>query len=236
MIETLSTNLETAIQSAPLLAIGISLAAGIATSFTPCVYPLIPITVGFIGAKGATTKLRGFYLSLMYVLGLATVYASLGAFAALTGKFFGQIQTNPWMHLVVANMCIIFGLAMLDVITIQFTWFDRYTSTEAKGKGGITALIIGGSSALISGPCTAPVLAILLTYVGTKQNVLFGIGMLFAYALGMGFLLIVIGTFTGLLASLPQSGQWMVRIKKGFGLMMIGVGEFFLIKAGQLLI
>lgn len=236
MIETLTTNFETALQSAPLLALALSLAAGVATSFTPCVYPLIPITVGFIGAQGAATRLRGFYLSLMYVLGLAIVYASLGAFAALTGKFFGQIQTNPWVHLAVANMCILFGLAMLDVIKMEFTWFARYTGTVTGGKGGITALIIGGSSALIAGPCTAPILAILLTYVGTKQNVLFGISMLFSYALGMGFLLVVIGTFTGLLASLPRSGEWMVRIKKGFGLMMIGVGEFFLIKAGQLLI
>ena len=236
MIESLSTNLETAIQSAPLVAIGISMGAGILTSFTPCVYPLIPITIGFIGAKGSTTKMRGFYLSLMYVFGLAIVYAALGAFAALTGKFFGQIQTNPWMHIIVANMCIIFGLAMLDVFTIQFTWFSRFGITKTEGKGGLTALIIGGSSALISGPCTAPVLAILLTYVGTKQNVLFGVSMLFSYALGMGFLLIIIGTFTGLISSLPKSGQWMVRIKKAFGFLMIAVGQYFLVKAGQFLI
>ncbi len=89
MIESLTGNLEAAIQSSPLVAVIISLLAGIATSFTPCIYPLIPITVGFIGAKGAPTRLRGFFLSLMYVLGLAIVYASLGAFAALTGQFFG---------------------------------------------------------------------------------------------------------------------------------------------------
>jgi thiol:disulfide interchange protein DsbD len=140
------------------------------------------------------------------------------------------------MHLVVANMCIIFGLAMLDVITIEFTWFARFGSPKTEGKGGLTALLIGGSSALISGPCTAPVLAILLTYVGTKQNVLFGISMLFSYALGMGFLLIIIGTFTGLISSLPQSGQWMVRIKKAFGFLMIAVGQYFLVKAGQFMI
>lgn len=236
MIEILTNNLEAAIQSAPLLAILISLAAGILTSFTPCVYPLIPITVGFVGAKGSKTRLRGFYLSLMYVLGLAVVYSSLGAFAALTGKLFGQIQTNPWAHLAVANICIIFGLAMLDVITIQFTWFDRYGVTEAKTKGGISAIFLGAASALIAAPCTAPVLGILLTYVGTKQNVSLGIAMLFFYAFGMGFLLILIGTFAGLLTSLPRSGNWMVNIKKGFGIMMIIVGEYFLIKMGQLMV
>lgn len=236
MLETFTSNLESSIHSAPLIAIALCLAAGIATSFTPCVYPLIPITIGFIGAKGSPTRVRGFYLSLMYVVGLALVYASLGAFAALTGKFFGQIQTNPWAHFVVANLCIIFGLAMLDVITIQFTWSTLYGVYRLKRRGGITALVMGGSSALIAAPCTAPVLGILLTFVGTKQNIPLGIIMLFSYALGMGFLLILIGTFTGLLTSLPRSGEWMERIKKGFGIMMIAVGEYFLIRAGQFMI
>jgi thiol:disulfide interchange protein DsbD len=236
MIGNLTNNLEVAIQSAPILAIVISLAAGIATSFTPCVYPLIPITLGFIGAKGSKTRLRGFYLSLMYVFGLSIVYSSLGAFAALTGKLFGQIQTSPWAYLLVANICIIFGLAMLDVITVQFTWFSRFGATEAKTKGGISALLLGGTSALIAAPCTTPVLAILLTYVGTKQNIPLGIIMLFSFAFGMGFLLILIGTFAGLITSLPRSGLWMIKIKKGVGIMMIMVGEYFLIKMGQLML
>ena len=236
MIGNLTGNLEAAIQSAPLLAVVISLAAGVATSFTPCVYPLIPITVGFIGAKGSKTRIRGFYLSLMYVLGLAIVYSSIGTFAALTGKLFGQIQTNPWAYLVVANICIIFGLAMLEVITIQFTQFARFGVTKVKTKGGVSAILLGGTSALIAAPCTAPVLAILLTYVGTKQNIPLGIIMLFSFAFGMGFLLILIGTFTGLLTSLPRSGPWMIKIKKGVGIMMIILGEYFLIKMGQLMI
>lgn len=236
MIENLTNNLDAAIQSAPILAIFISLAAGILTSFTPCVYPLIPITVGLIGAKGSKTRIRGFYLSLMYVLGLAIVYSSIGTFAALTGKLFGQIQTNPWAYLVVANICIIFGLAMLEVITIQFTQFARFGVTKVKTKGGVSAILLGGTSALIAAPCTAPVLAILLTYVGTKQNIPLGIIMLFSFAFGMGFLLILIGTFTGLLTSLPRSGPWMIKIKKGVGIMMIILGEYFLIKMGQLMI
>lgn len=235
MLETFTGNLEHSIQTAPLIAIAISLAAGIATSFTPCVYPLIPITLGIIGAKGSPTRIRGFYLSFMYVIGLAVIYSCLGAFAALTGKFFGHIQSNPWIHLVVANLCIIFGLAMLDVITIQFTWDPLHSVFHIKRRGGMTAMAMGGASALIAAPCTAPVLGILLTFVGTKQNIPLGMIMLFSYAFGMGFLLIVIGTFTGLITSLPRSGEWMVRIKKGFGILMIAAGEYFLIKAGQLM-
>jgi len=236
VIENLTNNLEATIQSTPILAVVISLAAGIVTSFTPCVYPLIPITIGLIGAKGSKTRFRGFYLSLMYVLGLAIVYSSLGAFAALTGRLFGQIQTNPWAHLVVANVCILFGLAMLEVITIQFTWFARYDITDIKAKGGISAILLGGISALIAAPCTVPVLGVLLTYVGTKQNIPLGIIMLFSFAFGMGFLLILIGSFAGLLTSLPRSGLWMVRIKKGMGIIMIMVGEYFLVKMGKLML
>jgi thiol:disulfide interchange protein DsbD len=235
MLDSFTNNLEHAIQTAPLIAIMISLAAGVATSFTPCVYPLIPITVGFIGAKGSPTRIRGFYLSLMYVIGLAAVYSCLGAFAALTGKFFGHIQSNPWVHFAVANVCIIFGLAMLDVFTIQFTWDPLHGPFRLKRRGGITSMAMGGASALIAAPCTAPVLGVLLTFVGTKQNIPLGMAMLFSYAFGMGFLLILIGTFTGVLASLPRSGEWMVRIKKVFGLLMIAAGEYFLIKAGQLM-
>ena len=234
-MDYLTSNLEVAIRSSPLVAIAIALLAGILTSFTPCVYPLIPITVGFIGAKGTATRLRGLYLSLMYVLGLAIIYSSLGVFAVLTGRLFGHIQSSPWAYLIVANICIIFGLSMLEVLTIQFTWLSRYGTTGVTTKGGFSALLLGGSSALVAAPCTAPVLGILLTYVGTKQNIPLGILMLFAYACGMGFLLILIGTFAGLLSSLPRSGNWMVRIKKGLGIFMIMVGEYFLIKCGQLL-
>ncbi len=236
MVENLSTSLETAIHAAPLLAIAIAFAAGVLTSFTPCVYPLIPITVGLIGVKGSVTKVRGFYLSFLYVIGLAMVYSSLGAFTALTGRLFGHIQTNPWIYLAVANICILFGLSMLEVFTINLPWLSRFASAGSRTQGGMAAFFLGGTSAFVAAPCTAPVLGILLTYVGTQQNITFGILMLFFYACGMGLLLLLIGTFTGVLTALPRSGIWMVRIKKGLGLLMVLVGEYFLIKSGQLMI
>lgn len=236
MPENLINYLESSIQSSPILAVFISLLAGILTSFTPCIYPLIPVTLGFIGAKGSETRLRGLYLSLMYVLGLAIVYSFLGAFAALTGKFFGQIQTNPWAYFIVANIYILFGLAMLGVININFSWLSKIRVSGKKNKGGLSAVLFGGSSALIAAPCSAPVLGVLLTYVGTKQNIFFGLLMLFFFAFGLGFILILIGTFTGLMVSFPKSGPWMVGIKKGMGILMILMGEYLLFKMGQLMI
>jgi thiol:disulfide interchange protein DsbD len=235
-MEGLISQFDYYLQQAPVMAVGVAFLAGIVTSFTPCVYPLIPITVGFIGARGSTTKLRGFYLSLFYVLGLAIVYSLLGVVASLSGQLFGRISTSPLAYLVVANVCIFFGLAMLDVFQLSFDFLSKYSPQPGKSRGGGGALILGASSALVAGPCTTPVLGTLLAYVGTRQNVVLGILMLFFFSVGMGFLLIVVGTFTGLLSSIPKSGVWMVRVKKGFGFLMIGVGEYFLIKMGQLLL
>jgi thiol:disulfide interchange protein DsbD len=233
-MEELLSQLNTYLQGAPLLALPAAFLAGVLTSFTPCVYPLIPITVGIIGAKSSQTRKRGFILSLMYVLGLALVYAALGAFAALSGKLFGQISTNMWTFLLVGNLFFLFGLSMLDVFSLELTFLQKW-SPSAKGTGLLTALLFGGVSALIAGPCTTPVLGTLLAFVASRQNVMLGFTMLFLFAFGMGFLLIIVGTFTGLLSTIPRSGAWMITIKKAFGFLMIGIGEYFILKAGQLM-
>ncbi|MBN2109156.1 MAG: sulfite exporter TauE/SafE family protein [Deltaproteobacteria bacterium] len=233
-MEELLSQLNTYLQGAPLLALPAAFLAGVLTSFTPCIYPLIPITVGIIGAKSSQTRKRGFILSLMYVLGLALVYAALGAFAALSGKLFGQISTNMWTFLLVGNLFFLFGLSMLDVFSLELTFLQKW-SPSAKGTGLLTALLFGGVSALIAGPCTTPVLGTLLAFVASRQNVMLGFTMLFLFAFGMGFLLIIVGTFTGLLSTIPRSGAWMITIKKAFGFLMIGLGEYFILKAGQLM-
>jgi len=235
-MENLINNFNSYLYGAPFTAVLISFLAGVLTSFTPCVYPLIPITVGFIGARSSASKTRGFYLSLLYVLGLACVYAALGAFAALTGKLFGQIGTSPWTYLFVGNVCLLFGLAMLDVFTIQFQFLSAAQPRLQQSGGGVTAFLFGGCSGLVAGPCTTPVLGALLTFVASRQNVALGVIMLFVFAFGMGTLLVLVGTFTGLLSSLPRSGEWIVRIKKVFGFLMIAIGEVFIIKAGQLML
>lgn len=232
-MEQLISRFDIYLHGSPAVALLIAYMAGILTSFTPCVYPLIPLTVGFIGAKASASRKKGFYLSLLYVLGLALVYAALGVFAALSGKLFGQISTSPWTYLFVGNLCILFGLAMLDVFTLQLQFLSGVQPNIQQSGGGLAAFIFGGCSGLVAGPCTTPVLGTLLAYVASRQNVALGCAMLFVFALGMGMLLIVVGTFTGILSSLPRAGVWIVRIKKGFGFLMIIVGEFFIIKAGQ---
>jgi thiol:disulfide interchange protein DsbD len=212
-----------------------SFGGGMLASLTPCSYPMIPITIAFIGGKAHGSRWRGFVLSVFYVLGLAIVYSTLGAFAALSGKLFGALTTSPWTYFFVGNVCLFFGLAMLEVVPLTPPAFlNRLQIRDLPGHDIITSILLGGASALVVSTCTTPVLAVLLTFVATGQSIIWGIAMLFAFAYGMGILVIFVGTFTGLLASLPRSGIWMRRVQKLFGLLMIFAAEYFFIKTGEL--
>jgi len=235
MIENLINNLSLYMQGSAILAFAAAYLGGLVISFTPCTYPLIPVTVGFIGAQGAGSKLRGFLLSLFYVLGLAVTYAALGAVAALSGRLFGQMQTTPLVYFIMANICLLMGLAMLDVFKISIPVPQRLMQYSGSGKKGfVSSFLLGVASGFVIGPCTAPVLGVLLGFVALKTNVFMGIGLLFVFAFGMGTLLILVGTFAGFIAALPRSGAWMTIITRIFGVILIGAAEYFLYTAGTL--
>jgi len=238
----LTGNLQEYLAATSLLAYPAAFVAGVLISFTPCVYPIIPIQLGFIGGQTAATKhgrqsgrlsSRGFTLSVLFVIGMAVVYAALGAFASLTGTLFGIWAASPWTYIVVSNVILLLALSMLDVFQLPTPQFLTNWNPERKGKGYVSALLVGAASGLVVGPCTAPALGAALAYVGTKGNVLFGTSVLFVFALGMGVLMIALGTFSGALAAMPRSGQWMVRVKKAFGVIMIVIAEYLLLQAGQ---
>lgn len=236
MIDNLLGNLHLYLQGSLLLAFPAAYIGGVLVGFTPCTYPLIPITVGFIGAQGSSSKLRGFFLSLFYVLGLAVTYSLMGAAAVLSGRLFGQMQTTPWTYFIMANLCIFMGLAMLDVFKISLP-FPRKIAQFADNnnkKGILSSFLMGATSGIIIGPCTAPVLAVLLGFVAMRTNLLLGMSLLFVFAFGMGTLLLIAGTFAGFIACLPRTGVWMTRINHFFGWIMIGAGEYFLYTAGTL--
>jgi cytochrome c-type biogenesis protein len=235
-LQNLLHSLEAYLRTGSALAYAAVFAGGVLIGFTPCVYPVLPITVGYIGGRSPGSKAKGFFLSLSYVLGMAAMYAALGCLAALTGQVFGRTAASPLTNIVVGNICILMALSLLDVFHVPIPSFPGRGST-GKGRSGATgAFAMGLLSGLVVGPCTAPVLGALLAYVGARRNILFGASLLFVFALGMGFLLLVVGTFTGLLANLPKSGKWAENIKKGFGVLLILVGEYFLLEAGKLLV
>ena len=229
--------MQAALDSSLLMAAGLSFLAGFLASLTPCVYPLLPVVVTCVSSNTVDnpSKWRAFSASLAYVCGLAAVYAGLGIFAALSGSFFGSISTSPWAQFVVANIFILLGLNTLEVLPLPLLSLSRGGGSQ-DGKGLLGAFTLGAASGLVASPCTAPVLGIILTYVGSTQNVLAGGLLLILFSFGLGLILLAAGTFTGLLASLPKPGHWMNWIKKGLGLAMIGLGEYFLVQAGQLMI
>jgi thiol:disulfide interchange protein DsbD len=228
------------LSSSPALAIGLLFVAGVLTSLTPCIYPMIPITAAIVGGQSVgeerAPRARTVVLTLAYVVGLAVVYASLGVIAGMTGTIFGTISTNPWLYFAMANLLIIAGLSMLDVIPVRLPASLVARASTAGTAGRVSgALIMGAVSGLVAAPCSAPVMAAVLTWVTSTQRAALGFVYLLSFSLGMCALLVAVGLFSGTLSRLPRAGAWMVWVKRGFALIMIGVAEYYLVKMGQLL-
>jgi thiol:disulfide interchange protein DsbD len=232
--ETLSGN--------PVLAIPLLFVGGVLTSFTPCIYPMIPITAAIVGgteasAGAARPRWRPVGLTLTYVVGLAVVYSALGLFAGLTGTLFGSVSTNPWLYFIMANVLLIAALAMFDVIPVRVPTGLLARASSAGTAGRYSgALVMGALSGLVAAPCSAPVMAAVLTWVTTTKSAALGFIYLFVFSLGMCTLLVAVGISSATVTRLPRSGQWMLWIKRVFALVMLVVAEYYLVKGGQLLI
>ena len=238
------TNIGTTLGANPLLALPLVFLGGVLTSLTPCIYPMIPITAALVGgqtigeqASGTRARWRPVALTLVYVLGLAVVYSALGLFAGMTGTLFGSVSTNPWLSFAMANLLMLAGLAMLDAVPVRLPagLVQRAATAGTAGRVG-GAFIMGATSGLVAAPCSAPVMAAVLTWVSATQSAGWGFAFLFVFSLGMCTLLVVVGLSAGALARLPRAGMWMVWVKRVFALAMIGAAEYYLIKTGELLI
>lgn len=224
----------------PLIALPVLFIAGVLTSLTPCIYPMIPITAAIVGGQsvgeGAPSRSRTVLLTLTYVVGLALAYASLGVIAGLTGTIFGSISTNPWLYFGMANLLVIGALILLDVVPLPIPTALLNRAATAGTAGRFSgAFVMGAASGLVAAPCSAPVMAAVLTWVTTTQRAGLGFVYLFTFSLGMCALLVAVGLFSGVAARLPRAGVWMVWVKRGFALVMIGVAEYYLIEMGKLL-
>lgn len=225
----------------PAVAAPLLFLAGVATSLSPCVYPMIPITAGIVGGLSAgqaqVRRPRPVLLTLSYVAGLAAVYATLGVLAGLTGTLFGSVSASPWAALVVANLFLLFALATLEALPVRLPagvagWAVRLG--HGRSAGG--ALLLGAASGLVVAPCSAPAMAAVLTWVGTTRSAALGFLYLLAFSLGMCAVLVAVGLSGALLARLPRSGPWLIAVKRALALVMILAAEYYLIQAGKALI
>ena len=219
-------------------------AGGLLASVTPCTYPVLPLTIGYIGNRAGGSRSRAFLLSLCLVAGMATVYALLGCGVALLGGTFGSLMGNGWFLFAVALFFLIMGLGLLDVFSFP-TWgfFARFQPSAQRGRGIGGAFLVGGVSGLIVGPCTGPILAVALGAMALNLKEAHGVGyllqivqgglLLFLFGFGQGALILLAGLFTGFLTWLPKSGAWLEKIKKGFALLVIFASALLFIYVGQ---
>jgi len=234
------SSISTQLSSNPVIALPVLFIAGVLTSFTPCIYPMIPITAAIVGGQSvgeaAPSKSRTILLTLTYVLGLALVYATLGTIAGMTGTIFGTVSSNPWLYFAMANLLIVAALVLLDVVPLRVprSLLNRAATAGTAGRFS-GAFVMGAVSGLVAAPCSAPVMAAVLTWVTTTKRGVLGFVYLFTFSLGMCALLVAVGIFSGTAARLPRAGQWMIWVKRGFALVMLGVAEYYLIQMGQLL-
>lgn len=221
----------------PVAALAAMFGAGVLTSLTPCIYPMIPVTAGIVAGSGTerTPFGRRLGLTLTYVVGLALFYAVLGLVAGLTGSLFGTVASNPWVRVATGMLFLVFGLALLDVIPVAAP--ERLARWAGRLAGGSypAVFLLGATSGIVAAPCGAPAFAAVLTWVGTTGSAAWGFLYLFVFSLGMTALLVAVGLSSGALTLLPSSGRWMAWIKKGGGLLLIGVAVYYFIQVWKTL-
>lgn len=222
--DSLASTLES---SGLLLSLLIVFLGGLALNLTPCVYPLIPITVGYFGGQSEGSTGRLFFLGLLYVLGMAATYSVVGVVTSLSGAVFGALLQNPFVIIAVAGVLLALSLSMFGVY--EFKLPDSWVMKAGGAKSGAAgALIMGLTMGIVAAPCIGPFVLGLVTYVGAKGDPLYGFLMFFFLAVGLGFPYLFLALFSGKIKSLPKAGFWMEAVKHIFGFLLIGMALYFL--------
>jgi thiol:disulfide interchange protein DsbD len=199
---------------------------GLALNLTPCVYPMIAITVSYFGANTSRTRVQAFVGALVYCAGIVASYTLLGAIAALTGGLFGALLQSKWVLLGISALLVVLALSMFGLFEIRPPQFlvERAAGMSSRA-GQLGVFLLGATMGIIAAPCLAPFVVALLAYVGASRQwwwfIIFSCGLALPY--------LILGTFSGLLSSLPKSGTWMVWVKRVFGVAMLGVAIWFVL-------
>jgi thiol:disulfide interchange protein DsbD len=202
---------------------------GLALNLTPCVYPMIAITVSYFGGQGSNRSTgRAFVSSLIYCLGIVLTYSALGLVAALTGSLFGSALQSPVVLIGIAVLLVALALSMFGLYELQPPQFLMQKATGLSSKAGyVGVFFLGAVIGVIAAPCLAPFVVALLAFVGQSGKPVLGWWLFFVFGCGLGLPYVILGTYSGALARLPKSGTWMVWVKRVLGVILIGVAIWF---------
>ncbi len=204
---------------------------GLGLNLTPCVYPMLSVTLALFGVRQEANRGKAFFKAVVYVLGMATMYSVLGTMAAFTGGFFGALLQNKIVLIAIALLLAGLALSMFGVYTFQLP--SRLVNKLAGKRGThfagiyVSGLLVG----IFAAPCIGPPILALLAFVGTKGDPLFGLWIFFILSLGLGTPYLILGTFSHLIRRLPKSGVWLVWVERLFGVVLLALSAFYLILA-----
>lgn len=197
---------------------------GLALNLTPCVFPMIAITVSFFGGSGEKRLTH----ALAYFFGIVLTYSSLGLAAALTGGLFGAALQSPWVLAGVAIMMTLLALSMFGLFELQPPQFLMQKAAGLSSKAGLLGVfLLGATVGIIAAPCVGPIIVGVFVFVAQRGDPWLGWWLFFTLACGLGLPYVILGAFSGLLTKLPKSGSWMVQVKKVFGVILLGVAVWF---------
>lgn len=202
--------------------------AGLALNLTPCVYPLIPITIGFFGgqSEGKTSRLA--LMGGLYVLGLALTYSAIGVITSLSGAVFGALLQNTYVIILIALIFVALSLSMFGLY--EFKMPDSLVAKAGGAKTGyFGAFFMGLTMGIVAAPCVGPFVISLVTFVAAKADPFLGFLLFFTLALGLGLPYFLLAIFSGKIKKLPRAGAWMDSVKHIFGLIMLGMAIYFLL-------
>ncbi len=202
---------------------------GLLMSLTPCIYPMIPITMGILQAHGGKSLIRNFLVALSYTVGVATTFAALGLTAALAGTLMGSLLMHPLVILLIVALLLYIALSLFGLYNMYLPrWLTNRQAGTSKISGFVTAFVFGAISGTIASPCLSPGIIFMLTLVAALKSVAIGFLLLFAFGIGLSMPLLLIGTFSSSISLLPQAGRWMEEVKYIFGFMMLAMCIYFL--------
>jgi cytochrome c-type biogenesis protein len=225
-MDGLMQSLQTALDNSSPLVIPLVFLGGAATGLNPCVYPTIPVIIGYITGQREQTRLRGLSLALTFVLGLAATYVVIGVTASFVGSVLGLSRAG-WTY-AVAGVCILVGLNMAGLLPVSFATWAPAKSKWADMSGFLGAFMLGMLFGLVASPCAMPVLTLILALIAAKGQVAYGSLLMFTYALGHGLPLVIIGTVAGAVSSLERFTRYSVGFQRVGGWLLIAVGAFLI--------